>query len=115
MNFNDAELLKNIDIFFDVAKTLTSESVKGEVASKKMHINRTTDAMTIRVYVTVKVDNEYSQFIVSFDRTQKITQLLRIRILPNQIRTVRTLTDAELEVIINRIKNENETDTIKIL
>lgn len=35
MNFNDAELLKNIDIFFDVAKTLTSESVKGEVASKK--------------------------------------------------------------------------------
>lgn len=71
--------------------------------------------MTIRVYVTVKADNEYSQFIVSFDRTQKITQLLRIRILPNQIRTVRTLTDAELEVIINRIKNENETDTIKTL
>ena len=115
MNFNDAELLKNIDIFFDVAKTLTSESVKGEVKSKKMHINRTTDAMTVRVYVMVKADNEYSQFIVSFDRTQKITQLLRIRILPNQIRTVRTLADAELEVIINRIKNENETDTIKTL
>lgn len=115
MNFNDAEFLKNIDILFDVAKTLISESVKGEVKSKKMHINRTTDAMTIRVYVTVKADNEYSQFIVSFDRTQKITQLLRIRILPNQIRTVRTLTDAELEVIINRIKNENETDTIKTL
>lgn len=115
MNFNDAEFLKNIDILFDVAKTLTSESVKGEVKSKKMHINRTTDAMTIRVYVMIKADNEYSQFIVSFDRTQKITQLLRIRILPNQIRTVRTLTDAELEVIINRIKNENETDTIKTL
>lgn len=115
MNFNDAELLKNIDILFDVAKTLTSENVKGKVTSKKMHINRTTNAMTIRVYVTVKADNEYSQFIVSFDRTQKITQLLRTQILPNQISTIRSLTDAELEVIINRIKNENETDTIKTL
>lgn len=115
MNFNDAEFLKNIDILFDVAKTLTSESVKGEVASKKMHINRTTDAMMVKVYINVKADNKYSQFVVTFDRTQKITRLLRIQILPNKISTIRSLTDAELEVIINRLKNENETDTIKTL
>ena len=115
MNFNDAELLKNIDILFDVAKTLTMESIKGEVTSKKMHINRTMNAMTVKVYINVKADNKYSQFIVTFDRTQKITRLLRIQILPNKISTIRSLTDAELEVIINRLENENETDTIKTL
>lgn len=113
MNFNDTELLKNIDILFDVAKTLTSESVKGNVTSRKMHIVRTINAITVKVYINVKADNEYSQFIVSFDRTQKITRLLRIQILPYQISTIRSLSDAELETIINRL--ENETDTIKTL
>lgn len=115
MNFNDAEFLKNIDILFDVAKTLTMESIKGEVTSKKMHINRTTDAMTVKVYINVKADNKYSQFIVTFDRTQKTTRLQRIQILPNKISTIRSLSDAELETIINRLENENETDTIKTL
>ena len=108
MNFNDAELLKNIDVLFDVAKTLTSESVKGNVISRKMHINRTTDAMTVKVYINVKADNKYSQFIVTFDRTQKTTRLQWIQILPYQISTIRSLSDAELETIINRFENENE-------
>lgn len=115
MNFNDAEFLKNIDILFDVAKTLTSESVKREVTAKKMHIFRTINTMTVKVYINVKVDDKYSQFIVTFDRTQKTTRLQRIQILPYQISTIRSLSDAELETIINRLENENETDTIKAL
>lgn len=69
----------------------------------------------VKVYINVKANNKYSQFVVTFDRTQKITRLLRIQILPNKISTIRSLTDAELETIINRLENENETDTIKTL